>query len=97
MRRLPVVLFLAAFVAALACSGSGSLTGPTDTSTQAILTGGQEPGSNNGMGLPGQEPGSNNGTGRVLLSGGQEPGSNGMGLPGQEPGSNNGTGRVTLK
>lgn len=81
MRRLHLVLLLGTLVGSLACSGSGSLTGPaSDTSFQTTLANGQEPGSRNGRTvlLQGQEPGSSNGVTSVstLSSGsGQEPGS----------------------
>ena len=76
MRRLHLVLLLGTLVGSLACSGSGSLTGPaSDTSFQAALDG-QEPGSRNDrtLLLQGQEPSSPNAA--TQLSGsGQEPGS----------------------
>jgi hypothetical protein len=76
MRRLHLVLLLGTLVGSIACSGSGSLTGPaTDSSFQAALANGQEPGSRNGrtLLLQGQEPSSSN---TATSSGsGQEPGS----------------------
>ncbi len=77
MRRLHLVLLLGALVGSLACSGSGSLTGPaSNSSSQAALAEGQEPGSRNGrtLLLQGQEPNSPNATAQSSGNG-QEPGS----------------------